>query len=427
MLVLRPFRGIMYNKNEVGDLSKVVAPPYDVIFPQAQDFYYRAHPCNIIRIILGKEEVGDGAEENKYTRAANFFRQWLGRGILKKEKAPSMYTYYQRYLINGDEVEREGFVALMRLEDFSSGKIFPHENVFSEPQEDRFNLLRACRANFSPIFALFSDPAREIDALYKRAKTLLEFEDENKIRHRLSSISDSDLINRICSCMQNKKIFIADGHHRYLTALRFKEEMRKKCDAPGGVDYVMMYFLNTNSPGVTILSVHRLIGKLTLEQARELIEGIEKFFYKRGFKKLEGEDEEDTAKRLLLEIKKIGSPALGVYTRQEGFSLLILKDNCIFSVKVRAAIVAILDDLVKNLLDKKNLIKGEEIDFTTSPSHAIKQVLKGHFQVAFFLAPTTVEKIQEVALTGGKMPPKSSYFYPKLLSGLVMRDLEDAV
>lgn len=424
MLELHPFRGIIYNQDRIRDFSKVLTPPYDVISSWEQDFYYRAHPHNVIRIILGKDEVGDTAAQDKYTRAAVFFRQWLAEGVLQKEKFPAFYTYCQRYFVRDNQVEREGFIALMKIEDFASGKIFPHENVFLEPQKDRFKLLKACHANFSPIFILFNDARRDVDAVYEKGKPLVEFEDQQRVTHKLSYISDVDSINKIFYLMQNKKVFIADGHHRYLTALAFRNEVTKQANPPLGKDYVMAYFLNMNSPGVTILPVHRLIGGLTPEKAKSLTRQIEQFFYKKPFERLREEDEANTAQRLSLQIEQTSDYRLGMYSEAGGFSLLFPRDERFFSGRIRAAI---LDELLKSLLGKKDLMKGREIDFTTNSAHAVREVKQRHSQIAFFLAPAMVEEIQKVALTGGKMPPKSSYFYPKLLSGLVVRDLEDAV
>lgn len=425
MLIVRPFRGIIYNKDKVGDLSELVTPPYDVISPSQQDFYYKLHPYNIVRIILGKEKAGDDSADNKYTRAAKFFRHWLSRRILIKEKQPSIYTYSQRYHLDGEQIQRKGFVALMKLQEFSSGQVFPHEHVFPEPQKDRLNLMLACQANFSAIFALFSGPGGEIDTLCQESESLFEFEDSDGIKHKLSSIADQALISKICFSMREKKVFIADGHHRYLTALKFKDEVKKRLSPPAGADYVMMCFLNMNSPGVTILPVHRLVGALTLTDFRRLVEGIENFFYKRPFKKYTQADKEITvAKRLLSEIKKAKDCLFGMYTREEGYFLLSPKNPRALSGKIKSAI---LDEVIKHLLGREDLRAGEEIDFTPSSTHAVREVQKGKFQIAFFLPPTSVEEIKRVALAGGRMPPKSSYFYPKLPSGLIMRDLEDAV
>jgi len=420
MLRILPFKGIIYNKEKVGDVSKVVAPPYDVISPSEQNFYYKLHPYNIIRIILGKEKKGDNLKENKYTRAAQFFHNWVYQGVLIKEKLPSIYLYHQRYRVDDRVVERKGFISLMKLEDFRSGVVFPHEQVFPEPQEDRLNLLRTCSANFSAVFSLFSDPERKIDSLCMEEETIFEFEDSAGVKHRLSAIRDKKVIEEICFCMQKKKVFIADGHHRYLTALRFREEVKKSSYSLPGADYIMMYFLNMDSGGVTILPVHRLIGGLDLVQTEEFVKEMEKFFYKKPFR--EYEDEEITGKRLLSQLER-GECLFGIYTKNGGYYLLFPKKPQIFSKKIKSAI---LDDILKGLLKRGELRKGEDIYFTTSSFEAVDKVKKGIFQVAFFLAPTKIEEVRDVALSGGKMPPKSTYFYPKLLSGILIRELKDA-
>jgi len=411
-----PFKGIIYNKDKVGDISKVVAPPYDVISPSQQDFYYKLHPYNIIRIILGKEEPGDNLEKNKYIRAKEFFREWLSQGVLIKEKIPSIYVYYQKYTVEGEVFERKGFISLMRLEDFSSGSVFPHEEVFPEPQMDRLRLLRSCNANFSAIFSLFSDPERKIDSLCKEEETIFEFEDFDGINHRLSAIRDSGLIKEICSLMREKRIFIADGHHRYLTCLRFREEMKKRTGFPAGIDYTMVYFLNMDSGSVTILPVHRLIGGLEQDELEKIARGMEEFFQGKPFGRFE-EKEDGTYRSFLSMIKNSNIP--GMYTRKGGYFLLLPKRDELFSGKIKSAV---LDNILKKIIKRKI-----NIHFTTSSFEAVEKVNKGEFQIAFFLPPTKVEEVKNVALAGKKMPPKSTYFYPKLLSGLLIRDLEDAV
>ena len=421
---IRPVRGIIYNKDKVDNLNKVLAPPYDVISPSEQDFYYRRCSYNIIRIILGKDEIGDSLKENKYTRAANFFRDWLSCGILKKEKSPAFYTYYQKYNVDGKQIKRRGFIALMRLDNFFSGAVFPHEQVFPNSREDRFNLLRICQANFSAVFALFSDPGKKIDSLIKKEEFIFKFMDDDRIEHKLFAICNQELIDEICYFMQDKKVFIADGHHRYLTALRLMEEVKNSSFSLNGAYYTMVYFLNMNSSTVTILSVHRLLRALSEEQHQKFLKAVEQFFYKSPFKEsIDNEKEELRAERFLSEIKRRKGCSLGMYTKEEGYFFLFPKNSEFSSKRVKSAL---LDQLIKRVLSKK-LEKGKEIDFTTSAADAVRKVQKGKFQMAFFFLPVSVEEIKNVALAGEKMPPKSSYFYPKPLSGLVMRDLKDEV
>jgi len=424
MPTIHPFRGIIYNKDKLDNLNKVLAPPYDVISPSEQDFYYQRCSYNIIRIILGKDKVGDNLKENKYARAANFFRDWLSGGILKKEKSPAFYTYYQKYDVDGKQIERRGLIALMKLDDFFSGMVFPHERVFPNPREDRFNLLRICQANFSAVFTLFSDPEKKIDFLMEKEEFIFKLIDDDKTEHKLFAIRNQELINKICCFMRDKKVFIADGHHRYLTALRLMEEVKNSSFSFNGAYYIMVYFLNMDSPAVTILSVHRLLGALTKEQLQKFLKAVEQFFYKRPFEESIGHKKEELrAERFLSEIKRTKGCGLGMYTKEEGYFLLFPKNPEFFSKRVKSAL---LDQLIRKALNKK-LEKGKEIDFTTSAADAVKKVQKGKFQMVFFFLPVSMEEIKNVVLAGEKMPPKSSYFHPKPLSGLVMRDLKDAI
>jgi uncharacterized protein (DUF1015 family) len=221
--------------------------------------------------------------------------------------------------------------------------------------------------------------------------------------------------------MEDKKILIADGHHRYLTALKLRGELKKEPSPPRGMDYVMMYFLNAESGAATILPVHRLIGGLTPDELDKLIRGIENLFYKIPFKV--SQEEEKDREEMLLKIKKAKEPLFGMYRKGEGYFLLWPKKRGFFSEKIRSAI---LDDLVKSILGEE-IKEANQTYFTPSAKEAVKKVREGRFQVAFFLAPLSLQEIQKIAFAGKKLPPKSSYFYPKLLSGLVMRDLEDAV
>ncbi len=422
MLVIRPFKGIVYNRDKVGELSKVVAPPYDVISPEKKELYYSLHPYNIVRVILGKDIPGDTAENNKYTRAARYFREWLTQGILKREDTSSIYVYSQEYLIQKRKIRRKGFVALMKLEEFDSGVIFPHEKIFRKPQEDRLKLLQSCRANFSPIFSLFSDPHCQIDRLLDIGEPLFKFEDLEGVRHELFAIRDKESINLICSLMRDKKLLIADGHHRYLTALKFREKFKMDPSAPPGIDYTMMYFLNTESGSVTILPVHRLIKGLSPDKLLKLETRLNELFLKKILKDYSAPLWEVVDKILYERGEK--EPTFCMYTEKGKCFILIPKSEYSFKETVRSAI---LDEILKYIFDQRSLKDGKYINFIPSTQEAIKRVEKGEFQLAFLLPPTTVHEIKKIAFSGKCMPPKSTYFYPKLFSGLVMRDLQDAI
>jgi len=412
ILQIKPFRGVLYNKEKIKDLSKVMAPPYDVISPAEQEFYYEIHSYNVIRLILGKEYPEDNISNNKYLRAGKYFREWLSWGILKKKKNEGIYIYEEEYFIEGEKKKRRGFIALMRLEDFNSGVIFPHENTLSSPREDRFKLLSACEANLSPIFSFYSDPLKEIDEYLEKSNLLVKVSNREGIEHKLKVIEEKEIISKIIQKMRDKKLFIADGHHRYLTALKFHNEAGGKYK--GEEDFVMMYFSNMETQDFTILPTHRVIGNLKGDWLIELNTRIKDFFnLKRvSYEEMNRKMRENEQKR-----------TFGLYTAEAKYYLLILKDK--FSLLFKKEVdTAILNELIiKEILGRKELKKGKEIDFFQEKEKVINLVDREKYQVAFFLNPPSLNQIKNISLSGKKMPPKTSFFYPKLLSGLVIRDL----
>ncbi|MEA3485544.1 MAG: DUF1015 domain-containing protein [Candidatus Aerophobetes bacterium] len=415
MLVIRPFRGITYNQERISDLGKVVAPPYDVISTSGQKEYYQLHPYNIIRIILGKEYPGDDDKENKYTRAAKYFKEWLSSGILKRDSQAAIYVYEQEYPLKGKVKRRRGFIALMKLEEFGSGVVFPHERTFPQAKLDRLKLLRCCRANLSSIFSLYSDPSYLVDKYLEKTTPSFALRDKDGVRHLLGAIRDTDIIERIVEAMKDKKIFIADGHHRYLTALKFREEERTQT---GEENFVMMYFLNMEADVLTILPVHRVIGNLGLEEGLQLRKKLSDFFQIETFDFVP-ETEKAEMEEMFRQIQEAKDGYIfGMYCGERRYYLLSLKESYRQDFKGRVN-TAVLDELMtKRILKKKG-----QIDFVKDERRAVNLVREGKYQAAFFLKPPSLRQIKEVALSDGVMPPKSSYFYPKLLSGLVMREL----
>ncbi|MDP6626045.1 MAG: DUF1015 domain-containing protein, partial [Nitrospinota bacterium] len=247
MADITPFKGILYTREKIGNLEKVVAPPYDVISQSCQEELYLKSSYNIVRLILGKTFENDNDQNNRYTRAVRDLSDWLEKGILHKNGCECVYYYSQEYLSNGEKKKRTGFVSRVKLEEYDKGIIFPHEFTLSKPKEDRLKLTRACRANFSQVFGLFSDSGKTIDNLIENGverKNLAETKDSEGVVHTFGSISNEDTIKQIVSCMKDKKIYIADGHHRYETALTYRNEMLKQYGDTAGdkpYDYVMMY------------------------------------------------------------------------------------------------------------------------------------------------------------------------------------------
>lgn len=426
MAEIKPFRAIIYNQEKIKDLAKVTAPPYDVISPLEQQLYYKSHPYNVIRLILGRELPQDNEKENKYTRAHRFFREWLSREILKKEKEPAIYVYEKKYSLKGRDGRRKGFLALMKLEKFGTGVIFPHEQTFPKPGTDRLRLLESCRANFNPIFCLYSDSLHLIDQHLEEKEAMFESKDPDGVKHVVGRIKNKNIIRKICKEMQDKKIFLADGHHRYLTALKFRDAQHKRSTSgKRSEDFILVYFLNMEIDAVTILPVHRVIGGLTQDQLSKLRSKMGDFF-QIEILKFNSDTEAVQRKKMLERIDHAqDSTTFGMYCGENGYCLLKLKDIKRFSAeKINTAV---LDAILKKILKRKQLEKGREIDFIKDETEATELVRKEKYQIAFFLRPLSLKEVRETSLAGKILPPKSTYFYPKPLSGLVMRDLEDGI
>jgi len=426
MAEIKPFRGIIYNQEKIKDLAKVMCPPYDVISPLEQQLHYKSHPYNVIRLILGLELPQDNEKENKYTRASRFFKEWLSNGILKKEKDPAIYAYEKEYSLKERDGRRKGFLALMKLEKFGTGVIFPHEQTFPKPGTDRLRLLESCRANFNPVFCLYSDSLHLIDQYLEEKKAIFELKDSDGVKHVVGRISNKDTIRKICKEMEDKKIFLADGHHRYLTALTFRDaEKRPSASSKGGENFLLIYFLNMETDAVTILPVHRVIGGLTPEGVSKLRSRIPNFFQIEVLK-FNSNTEVVRRKEMLERIDNAqDSATFGMYCGENRYYVLRLKDRERFLVE--NINTAILDTMLRKILKRNGLEKGREIDFIKDETEAAELIRAGKYQIAFFLKSLSLKEVRETSLAGKILPPKSTYFYPKPLSGLVMRDLEDGI
>ena len=446
MAKIIPFKGILYNKEKIRDMKDVVAPPYDVISPPEQEELYKRHENNVVRLILGKESDSDTPDNNRYTKAKDSFDSWQKNSILIKDAFPSIYVYSQEYHLGETEgfekKRRLGFIALSKLENFGEGKIHPHENTLAKPKEDRLKLMQHCNANFSSIFGLFSDPSKRIDSVlkdYMRHSPLYDMVDDAGMRHTLWAIRDNRAIKIITSVMSDKQIFIADGHHRYETAINYRNEMRGKLPDFSGEElynYVMMYFTNTNSEGLSILPIHRLVSNLSNFDKKKIIKKAGEFF---NIEKLSlNESDEKTVKqKLFSDMKERGKKEhiFGMYLGNDEYLLLTLKDEDVLDRLItnsrhpswKKLDVTILHTLlIEKVLgvSEKNLAEQKNITYTISEDEAIKDVKAGKYQIALFLNPTKIEEVKDVATAGEKMPQKSTFFYPKLITGLVMNKLE---
>ena len=441
MASIYPFRAWHYNQTAVR-LEDVVTQPYDKISPAMQQAYYQRSPYNLVRIILGLPELFDAERrESVYTRAARDFRSWRDQGVLIQETDPCVYAYAQRFKAPGTETvqERRGLIALGKLHDYADQVVFRHEHTLSKPKSDRLNLLEATRAHFGQIFMLYSDPARSVESiLYDRAATAdVEVTDEYGVLHRAWRIGDPATIRLLTTAMADKKLIIADGHHRYETALRYSREHAP--DAVAKAEHstsqlpqpaypeaaVMMTFVNMDSDGLLILPTHRVVHSLDGFIPEEFLRAASEFFT------VDPMPAADAAARLAILHSQQGPAFIAV--THAGAVLLRSRPEA------AAAALAGLPEHQRQLdlvhlhsivldrllgLDAEKVREQTHIRYLRDADEAVSQVRSGQANIAFLTNPVTLEQLREVAFAGAVMPQKSTDFYPKLLSGLTIYALD---
>ncbi len=422
---IKPFRGWRYNPTQNKDLSKVLAPPYDVISPAQQKRLYEENHYNVIRVELGADEPGDKPGSDKYSRAADYLKRWKKFYVLTHEEKPSLYVYVQDYREEGKNKTRIGFLSLMKLDEKA---VLKHENTLTGPKEDRLHLLKATRTNLSPIFGLFEDPKGTVQENLKKTTKTAPIVDVtmDDVRHRVYLETREPVIKAIQKCLKTKPMYIADGHHRFETALNFKKLSagKEKLSGQHGWEYVLTYFTDCLHNPFKIFPTHRLIKVPSAA----------------SFKKLASRGSIETAYSLGAVLGHLdayreevpGKPYdFGIYTKADGYKLFRL--NASYSKKVKNNPVDRLDVAVlhKMIIEPcfgiKKIEKSPSIDFTRDPKDAVARVDSGDFDAALFLRPTSLQEMILASKKGLKMPQKSTYFYPKLLSGLVFHSFEDGI
>ncbi len=405
-----PFNGILYNMSKVkGD--EITAPPYDIITSEEQKELYSKSPYNIVKIDFGKELSSDNDADNKYTRAAGFLKTWLHENILLQDKKPGFYVYEVEYAVKNIKKKLRGFFGLIELEELGKGSVYPHEHTHSKAKADRLLLMRACNANTSPVFSLYNSPEKTaskiINKTIEQSKPYIEAKDDKGSIHRLWIVNDKTDTDAITKDLEGKAIFIADGHHRYETALEFQKEMRAKgvSSCRESYDYTLMLFTNIADGDLTVLPTHRLVKEVPADSLKQL----ESHF---DIVKLSPDKNIEEA----LSGQK---SAIGFYKYSNGNHeqyLLRYKGGGLEDVHpaLRGLDVSILHELIfKKLLDVTAM--GYEKD-----AEKVKEMVKkGICEAAFFLNPTDVHDVENVALASLRMPPKSTYFYPKIINGFV--------
>ena len=427
MAEIKGYKGLRFNCEKAGKIEELVCPPYDIISDQQREEYIKTNPHNIIRLELPK---GD----NKYNKAAEILKDWLEKGILVKEDKPAIYIYEEEFTAYGERKAIKGIICRVKLEEFSKGIILPHEFTLSKAKEDRLSLMKATNCNFSQIYSLYMDGGKntlgKIDSLSK-SEPDIQLQDNDNVTHRMWIIKDEKAIADISSDFTDRKLYIADGHHRYETALNYRNYLREQGLAKEGdaCDYQMMMLVDMEHPGLVVFPTHRLVRNLDSFNAERVIDGCKEYF------DVTEHSDINTIESTLMELYNQGKKAYAFYCGGSSYKLLVLKDTNIIkkllpnaSTATQQLDVTILHTLILEKIfgiDAENMAKQINLTYTKIFDEAISSVQQGNSQCAFILNPTRVSEIREVASNGEKMPQKSTYFYPKMITGLVMNQLED--
>jgi uncharacterized protein (DUF1015 family) len=451
MADIYPFRAFRYDPRQV-TAAQVVTQPYDKITPALQDRYYAASPYNLVRIILGRREESDNPANNVYSRAAADFRDWRQQGILRQDSLPSLYVYSQRFTLptgstkegSTTELERRGFIALGRLESYTAGVVFRHEQTLAKPKADRLDLLRATRAHFGQIFMLYEDSGHIesllADSTAEPAVEDVPIKDEHGVVHRVWQVSDPKLIDSLRAAMSDKKLIIADGHHRYETALTYRNERRasdssnaQSASDPAGSphEFVMMTFVNMNSPALRILPTHRVVQELASFSEDNFRNSARAHF---DIDEVDPSLDAPRATAILRESGRCGTSILAVTANRafllhhpnpntpEVFTGLSIRQQALDVVQLHKCLL----EKVLNL-SEESIRNQQNISYIRDAAGALSLV-RGtsgtRANIAFLLNPCRMAQIRDVAFAGEVMPQKSTDFYPKLLSGLTIYALD---
>ena len=429
MAEVQGFQAWRYDVGQVGDLSDVIAPPYDVIDAEQQDDLYKKHPCNCVRLILNRDEPTDESTDDRYARALKFFRQWQEDGVLIREHEAALYVYHQEFEWEGQSFVRKGFLGRLRLEEFGKGNVFPHEQTMPGPKKDRLALMSACEANLSPIFGLYPDSDQAAQNALEdaaRSVTPLVAIDHLGVTHRMWPVTDPAVVAQVQQTLADKPIFIADGHHRYETSCNYKAKQSEagNLDETSAANYTLMMFCGMDDPGLAILPTHRLVSgfpELTSDDVRAAvgehfsIEEVDSA--EAAWETMDAEGDQS--------VFGFGTPADGKWLLARVTDSSPMKELAADQSDVwRSLGVSILHRMIVD-----HLLKGKHADAEPAYKfvHLMDEVTEAmeqkSCQLAILVMPAEIGHVQAISEHLERMPPKSTFFYPKLLSGLVFNPL----
>lgn len=434
---VKPFKAFRFDPGAVGDVGSCISPPYDVISPTEQRQLYEKSKYNIVRIIKGKTTSFDNDDNNQYTRAADYLKTWIEKGVLRQDSNESIYAYVQDFELAGSKIRRSNFIALARLEEFGK-TVRPHEETLDEPKIDRLNLKRATVAKFGLVFMLYEDRQKIADKIIEDAERqtpLIDCIDEQDVRHRLFAITAKEGIDAIAGMMVDKDCIIADGHHRYETALNYYKETNNPA-----ARYQMAAFVNTRNEGLMILATHRLVETLENFQFEKVIVALKQNFEVTEFRFDSSQAKIEAKQKMLARMKgevDRDKNALGIYGGNNTFYVAVLKDKRAMDSAAsnmsnawKSLNVSVLHKLVLEKLlgiGEKELASGGNVEYIKDTGSAVDESIakvdNGRKQIAFFVSPPKMQQLKMVTDAGEKMPQKSTYFYPKVYTGLTINKL----
>jgi len=439
MVRISPLEGITYNQDKV-NISEVIAPPYDVIPPAEQDNLYNISDYNVVRLILGKEQPGDNESDNKYSRAAGYFSDWLNKEILVKSDKPCIYYYIQNYTTSsGNSISRKGFIARNYIESYEEGNVLPHEHTMGGPKQDRLNLMKACGANFSQIFMAYSDPQKAVDKAIKLPDSpIIDVMDDQGIQNIVYAIEDPDVINKVAELMKDKKALIADGHHRYETSIVYRDYRREQnpdYDPEDAFNWVMAFYTNLDDENLKVYPTHRIVTRETDSNA--LLENLKKYFDVVQYNFDPG-TREDVKAKFISDIENFSEKniAFGAcFKDEEKYYIFKLREkqdvNQLLDKKDVPEVMRKLDLTILHKIilsdfmgfTEEDQLKQNGVKYLKKEKEAFESIENKQAEVVFIMATPSIQLIKEVSSEGYKMPQKSTYFYPKLTSGLVINPL----
>ncbi|MSQ47298.1 MAG: DUF1015 domain-containing protein [Deltaproteobacteria bacterium] len=423
MAMIRPFRGVRYNPALVEDFSRVVSPPYDVISPEQQTLLHLRSPYNAVHLDFNQDS-------ERYTAAAERLRDWLARDVLIRENEPALYFYSQEFTSQGGGKRRRiGVLAALRLEEFSSGIIRPHERTFEGAKKDRLDLLRSCQTHLSPIFCLYARKEWSLAQVAKSALAqppLISLVDDKDVTHQVWNVTDPSVIAEVTKGLEQESLIIADGHHRYETALRYRQERGAQGQSSGEEPYnfVMAYLTNAYDDGLVILPTHRLLQEVTMPNLRDLRTVLQRDFHVGQFA-LDQRGAFLTALSAPGPGRRIGSMFAGAgYYWLLSFDDRATRNLQHLSPQLRSLDVTVLHDiLLQQFLGLSPEMQKQKLSYTIDADEALQRVIDRKYQAAFLLNPTSYDQVARVCGQAETMPQKSTYFYPKLLTGLVFQQV----